>query len=455
MAFPEQPIDPPGAPPGNPLLNTDESSHLNNFWDNPDASTADMPSDLQFGAGFGTGFDQKDAGSIYGFYNHNMNAQNHMVHSGIHQDNSMLAHPRGQLDAYQPTSGYSMNTFSGQHFQSNPADLMAASILVGPQMQSFQNSHPTQDLHSPLHSSGRQSVGSYTPTMTSHPQYEVNTHGMDGGIHHGSMDSGMGYYNTMTSLPQRTRHSVPDAHSLPFGTDRRFSGHGFVAPYQGSHNETAHNLMGLAQAYDLHRSSGVNSVENTYATNPVIHSRDHATPAKDASRISNQDEDEDHEDDEPLEQPKPKKRRKTKTAEDDDQDYKPGGSGGRLGSKAADAESPSDVPESSAQAAKKRRRSSAGGSAPGPSASKAGIQRRNLTNEEKRQNHINSEQKRRNIISDHFHQIRDLVPNLSQANHNKALALTEAAKYLEELVDANQGMEARLEALRKAQEVGG
>lgn len=86
---------------------------------------------------------------------------------------------------------------------------------------------------------------------------------------------------------------------------------------------------------------------------------------------------------------------------------------------------------------KKPRRKSMAGAKP---------QRENLSEEQKRSNHILSEQKRRNLIKRGFDDLHDLVPEIRNGGLSKSGVLTEAANFLQQLVDDNKRYSALLGA---------
>ncbi|KAF2847685.1 hypothetical protein T440DRAFT_185393 [Plenodomus tracheiphilus IPT5] len=65
------------------------------------------------------------------------------------------------------------------------------------------------------------------------------------------------------------------------------------------------------------------------------------------------------------------------------------------------------------------------------------LQRENLTEEQKRSNHILSEQKRRNLIKRGFDDLHDLVPEIRNGGLSKSSVLTEAGNFLEKLIQDN------------------
>ncbi|ELR07579.1 hypothetical protein VC83_03711 [Pseudogymnoascus destructans] len=85
----------------------------------------------------------------------------------------------------------------------------------------------------------------------------------------------------------------------------------------------------------------------------------------------------------------------------------------------------------------------------GMSLSTPKMARENLTEDQKRENHIKSEQKRRTLIKEGFEDLNELVPELRGGGFSKSAVLIMAADWLEELVGKNEGlrgMVAELEA---------
>lgn len=74
--------------------------------------------------------------------------------------------------------------------------------------------------------------------------------------------------------------------------------------------------------------------------------------------------------------------------------------------------------------------------------------RENLTEEQKRTNHILSEQKRRNLIRQGFDDLCSLVPGLRGGGFSKSAMLTQAADWLEELLRGNELLQRQLADMR-------
>ncbi|EAW18790.1 basic helix-loop-helix domain-containing protein [Aspergillus fischeri NRRL 181] len=74
--------------------------------------------------------------------------------------------------------------------------------------------------------------------------------------------------------------------------------------------------------------------------------------------------------------------------------------------------------------------------------------RENLTEEQKRNNHILSEQKRRNLIRQGFDDLCSLVPGLKGGGFSKSAMLTQAADWLEDILRGNEILKAQLAELK-------
>ena len=79
--------------------------------------------------------------------------------------------------------------------------------------------------------------------------------------------------------------------------------------------------------------------------------------------------------------------------------------------------------------------------------STSGINRENLSEEQKRNNHILSEQKRRNIIKQGFDDLCELVPELRDGAFSKSAMLTQAGDWLEDLLKGNEELRSKLGTL--------
>lgn len=72
----------------------------------------------------------------------------------------------------------------------------------------------------------------------------------------------------------------------------------------------------------------------------------------------------------------------------------------------------------------------------------------NLTEEQKRNNHILSEQKRRNLIRNGFDELCSLVPGLRGGGFSKSAMLTQAADWLEDTLRGNEILKGQLAEMK-------
>lgn len=140
----------------------------------------------------------------------------------------------------------------------------------------------------------------------------------------------------------------------------------------------------------------------------------------------------------------PRKRRKSKVnragdeEQGDDQEASPEKPNRRRKSKVEKSGDVSPPPPADTGSAKKRRGTVNGGSkAP----------RENLTEEQKRENHIRSEQKRRTLIKEGFDDLCELVPSLNGGGFSKSTMLSIAGDYLEEIIRGNETLANQLASL--------
>ncbi|QPC62199.1 hypothetical protein HYE67_004430 [Fusarium culmorum] len=79
----------------------------------------------------------------------------------------------------------------------------------------------------------------------------------------------------------------------------------------------------------------------------------------------------------------------------------------------------------------------------------AKLSRENLSEEQKRENHIKSEQKRRTLIKEGFDDLCELVPGLRGGGFSKSTMLAMAAEWLEDLLKGNKALEAQIATLEE------
>ncbi|KAK5997095.1 hypothetical protein PT974_02447 [Cladobotryum mycophilum] len=138
----------------------------------------------------------------------------------------------------------------------------------------------------------------------------------------------------------------------------------------------------------------------------------------------------------------PRKRRKSKNQreavdDEEDDDSTAPKSARRRKPKAERNASMSGSPKESGGAAKRRKSTAAGTKPP----------RENLSEEQKRENHIRSEQKRRTLIKEGFDDLCDLVPGLRGGGFSKSTMLAMTAEWLEELLRGNSILSTQLTSI--------
>ncbi|KAK9442015.1 bHLH family transcription factor [Metarhizium brunneum] len=144
----------------------------------------------------------------------------------------------------------------------------------------------------------------------------------------------------------------------------------------------------------------------------------------------------------------PRKRRKSKNVrgtavdedgDDDDDDATSSKSGRKRKTKSERSASGSEPP-SDTTAGSRRRKSGVNG---------AKSARENLSEEQKRENHIRSEQKRRTLIKEGFDDLGELVPGLKGGGFSKSTTLAMAAEWLDELLLGNKALAMQVSALEQ------
>lgn len=324
------------------------------------------------------------------------------------------------------------------HFASTADDLQAASTLYAqahiPQsLPTYQPNGRSHSFHG-VASAGTHSQGYGTNGM-SHGLPLVPTSATPNGLVHEQLAALLPHHDVpgsvdasiTTQLANSTARAAHEAElrerarpslkrSYTYGTDSSFNESGFQPSSKQESEElvTKRLLRELHHAQPLARPAAVCTNGNIMQS-PNGHGRI-APPAGDsdsndeaASDESSADDDEDKRTRKRRKRPQPAMNGKRKSVS------------GAISSK--------NRKMSLDDRAKKPRRKSMAGSKP---------QRENLTEEQKRSNHILSEQKRRNLIKRGFDDLHDLVPEIRNGGLSKSGVLTEAANFLQQLIDDNK-----------------
>jgi hypothetical protein len=232
----------------------------------------------------------------------------------------------------------------------------------------------------------------------------------------------------------RRRQGLQKNIEIQWGSDTRFaSPQGYTSTDHQQRLEAERSQMSIVNAFRLDVANIDSSAENTQPSSP------NHTRAK--SDLANGEDDDS----------RPRKRRKNKSQDDEDDDedeeddFRPSSTSKSATKKRKPAKKNSTAHESpnpeGSESGHKRRKSTAAAA----SASKAA--RENLSEEQKRENHIKSEQKRRALIKDGFDDLHELVPNLKGGGFSKSAVLIMAADWLESLLKGNEELRRRLDEM--------
>ncbi|KAF2667155.1 hypothetical protein BT63DRAFT_331081 [Microthyrium microscopicum] len=214
---------------------------------------------------------------------------------------------------------------------------------------------------------------------------------------------GLSTFGPFTAPVSNGHDDITNPRLYQFGSDQAFDPYGFRPTFPSeNHEKRAHYLT-----EELTRMKAINRGPETQ--NPI---QDHMPKKRTAGSL-------DHQQDR-------KRRRSIKREEDDSQ---PSDSDNKL----ARRESEASVSQ------KRQRRASAPGARP--------VKRENLSEQQKRQNHIASEQKRRQQIKSGFDELNQLVPGLRDNGQSKSAMLMEACAFLEQVQKANEKIAAMMGSL--------
>jgi hypothetical protein len=214
--------------------------------------------------------------------------------------------------------------------------------------------------------------------------------------------------------------------SLQWGSDANFARAQPFVP--SSRNETyeaqEQERMNYLRCFELNKSA-----TNTRPSSPSAHAESSSAAFRNGQPTNgNAKEDE-------APEPSPRKRRKSKVKEEGEEAVEdvpalPPKSAARKRKSKVDLNGTGDSATGNENPGK-RRRSGASGSKP---------PRENLTDAQKRENHIKSEQRRRGAIKEGFDDLSEIVPNLKTGGYSKSMMLTVAGDWLQNLLEGNAAL---------------
>jgi hypothetical protein len=225
-------------------------------------------------------------------------------------------------------------------------------------------------------------------------------------------------------------HTTIEVQRLRWGSDAGFVDQGYRRPAEMENtDEVTKNLLENMKCLEPQTST-----TNTRAPTPTRfeapnnrewNNGNGAHTSQSSSETTNHDDDGSS---------RPRKRSKIKMQEEEDSD---------------DNSTPSRMKKMKGASGGKARRGSSENASKRLKAQQASkAARENLSEEQKRTNHILSEQKRRNLIKQGFDELCALVPELRGGGFSKSAMLIQAADYLEEVLDGNNVLRQQLSQLK-------
>jgi hypothetical protein len=229
---------------------------------------------------------------------------------------------------------------------------------------------------------------------------------------------------------------------LRWGSDVSFIDQGYMAPpTQETEEEVTNNLLQSMEC--LEPQSSANNTRPASPTavrqEPPNMTKGHSNRMSGKSQSSSLDHS-------VLAEADLRPRKKVKTKVKDEDDGSDEFEAASAKTKKSKSNSKNRRLSSTTESPSKRRKSQA---------SNSKLSRENLSEEQKRSNHILSEQKRRNLIKQGFDDLCDLVPELQGGGFSKSAMLIQAADYLEEILRGNDDLKAQLADLRAGEGLGG
>ncbi|KAI1506326.1 hypothetical protein F5X99DRAFT_415553 [Biscogniauxia marginata] len=435
----------PTPPPGDPLLTNDDSRLLNSFFEDMTSNQYPLsygeglnfseqwisqlpPSFLGHTTSFGQQPPQNAATSINGMPSatvHNMFNFGQMMIPPLPQQT--LQHLQQPQQHHQHQHQHS-HLHQHQHQQHHPGPNIAidnaAHADIAAVLTTLQNGHPSRAnniCHGPILTPQSISapIDHTRPMHQTHINPERNDHMRL--VHTNEPDH---LFTDMVFGAQglRSQRQI-ETLDLQWGSDSTFTrARGFVPPEHESTENLVRKRMSAMKALGINRSAAT-----TRAPSPPGHEED--LNFRRDSKVNG------HVKEEVDLKPPPRKRRKSKAKEeaqdggDDLSTIPPKGAARKRKSK-ADLNGASEASSSAQETPGKRRKSGPNGGSK--------TSRENLTDAQKRENHIKSEQKRRGAIKEGFEGLGEVVPNLKGGGYSKSTMLVIAGEWLETLLKGNE-----------------
>lgn len=426
----EPSFDAPEPAPGAPLLSETDSKFLNDFFDDMTSNQYNMPSfgeGLNYHALFDLPPQLMGTATSYGSQPATPLGHESHLDFSIDSHNSHGSAPGSHLMPPPPPPPSHPHPSQPASYQQDPSDdvLNAAATLMQ-NGSGLRGAHKNNDP-----SASRRSLGPPVGHLRHQPLEEFREESRRGMVQP-EVD------NTFTEWmwgSKGRQNSAPRPISVDFqwGSDSNFNlGQGYTPE---ANKETVETM----QQEQLKCLECLEPSQSTTTTRPSSPTNSQSTFALGIHRDTSETREKPGDDGAP-----PRKRRKSKikkdTGDEDENESTNGSKSAAAKRRKAKGERNGSVssPLIDASIGGKRRKSNVNG---------AKLARENLSEEQKRENHIRSEQKRRTLIKEGFDDLCDLVPGLKGGGFSKSTMLTMTAEWLEEILVGNRELAAQLAAL--------
>ncbi|KAI1056451.1 hypothetical protein LB507_001980 [Fusarium sp. FIESC RH6] len=413
--------DPPEPAPGAPLLSDNDSRLLSSFFDDINADQFNVPSfgevGLQFSEswfdlppqfmGSSTSFGQQPGSSLG-------EPSSQGPSHGIHEFHGIASMGSNMMPPPPPPPVHSHH--QSEHRHASDDVLHAAATLV-------QNGSNQRQSSNGVDSSVQRSIGPPVGHLRHQPLEEFREE------HRRSVAASEQehYPDWMVGTHELRQHRAPPT-EYQWGSDANFNQ---VTYTPSSEKETTESLskdqLGMLDCLAQSQSAG-----NTRPSSPLQTKAQ--LPHSKLSEFTKVQE---------IDTP-PRKRRKSRNSKDapNEEIQEETGASKPIRRRKPKAERAGSIASAVANEAPggKRRKSAA---------NNAKLSRENLSEEQKRENHIKSEQKRRTLIKEGFDDLCELVPGLRGGGFSKSTMLAMAAEWLDDLIKGNKALEAQAAALEE------
>ena len=247
---------------------------------------------------------------------------------------------------------------------------------------------------------------------------------------------------------------------LHFGSDGNFANNGFMPPPNlETEDHVTDKMLQRLDSFEA-QTSTTNTAANTQPSSPIMpkSKRKSSAPNGKTKLPVAVDATPDEKDAGIAQKPKSTKRRKSKADdkaeemaidEEEDDWVEPKPRRGKRQKSTSANNSSSATNNASANSSNGPRAEQASTQARGSQSADRRSGRENLTEEQRRNNHIHSEQKRRNTIKGGYDELISFVPGLKAGGFSRSASMTQAVDWLKELMQNNVQLRDQLDRLRK------